>query len=98
MELNGAIVILHSLLFRRSPGVTNPRSDEAAEGRAGEDLGESGGHGLIEEKPRLLGEFLRLVLPVQLRAVECGRLHTLLFIDPKTRRVTLRHLRHLRHS
>src|SRR4051812_43983289 len=51
--------ILHFLLFRRSPGVTNPRSDEAAEGRAGEDLGESGGHGLLEEKPRLLGEFDR---------------------------------------
>ena len=48
-----------TLVFRRSPGVTNPRSDEAAEGRAGEDLGESGGHGLIEEKPRLLGEFDR---------------------------------------
>jgi hypothetical protein len=36
VELNGAIVILHSLLFRRSAGVTNPRSDETAEGRAGE--------------------------------------------------------------
>lgn len=57
--LDGATGILHFLLFRRSPGVTNPRSDEAAEGRAGEDPGESGGHGLIEEKPRLLGEFDR---------------------------------------
>jgi hypothetical protein len=97
VELNGAIVILHSLLFRRSAGVTNPRSDETAEGRAGEDLGESGGHGLIEEKPRLLGESSALYC-----LFSCVRwsaaASTLASSSSPRRGGTLRHLRHLRHS